>query len=70
MTINVGTIDRALRALFGIALLGAVFLSGLPFFQGALAKYLVAGLGVVMLLVSTTRVCPFYTVLGVKTCRR
>ncbi|MEL6264355.1 MAG: DUF2892 domain-containing protein [Pseudomonadota bacterium] len=69
MTINVGTIDRALRALLGIVLLGAALFSGLPLFEGALAKYLAAAVGVVMLVVAATRVCPVYTLFGLKTCR-
>ena len=70
MTSNVGAIDRALRALFGIMLLGAAFFSGMPLFEGSLAKYLTAAVGLVMLVVAATRVCPVYTLLGVKTCRK
>jgi len=69
MTTNVGTIDRTLRALLGIVLLGAAFFSGLPLFEAPLIKYLAAAVGVVMLVVAATRVCPVYTVLGLKTCR-
>lgn len=69
MTANVGTIDRALRALLGIVLLGAALFSGLPLFEGSLARYLTAGVGVVMLVVAATRVCPVYSLFGFKTCR-
>jgi len=68
MITNVGTIDRTLRALFGIVLLGAAFFSGLPLFEAAVVKYLAAAAGVVMLVVAATRVCPVYSLFGLKTC--
>lgn len=69
MTTNVGTIDRILRAVLGIVLLYLAFLSGLPAFEGALVKYGAAAIGVVMLVVASTRVCPIYSIFGFKTCR-
>ncbi|MGM0559703.1 MAG: YgaP family membrane protein [Pseudomonadota bacterium] len=68
MRINVGTFDRIFRAVLGLALLYLAFLSGLPLFGGALLKYGAAVVGIVMLVVATTRVCPVYAVLGIKTC--
>lgn len=69
MTANVGTIDRILRATLGLLLLYLAFLSGLPAFEGALLKFGGAAVGVVMLVVAVTRVCPVYSILGFKTCR-
>lgn len=69
MSINVGTVDRIFRAVLGLALLYLAFLSGLPLFEGPLFKYGAAVVGLVMLVVAATRVCPIYSVLGVKTCR-
>lgn len=69
MTPNVGTIDRALRALLGIALLGAALFSGFALFDPPLVRYLTVAVGLVMLVVAATRVCPVYSVLGLKTCR-
>lgn len=69
MSINVGTVDRIFRAVLGLALLYLAFLSGLPLFEGPLIKYGAAVVGLVMLVVAATRVCPIYSVLGVKTCR-
>ncbi len=66
---NVGTIDRVLRAVLGFALLYFAFLSGLPVFAGALAKYAAAAAGVVMLGTALFSICPIYSVLGLKTCR-
>jgi hypothetical protein len=69
MTTNVGTIDRILRAALGLGLLYLAFLSGLPVFEGGLMKYGAAVVGVVMLVVAATRVCPIYSIFGFKTCR-
>jgi hypothetical protein len=69
MTPNVGTIDRILRAALGLVLLYLAFLSGLPAFEGGLLKYGAAIVGVVMLVVAASRVCPVYSVFGFKTCK-
>lgn len=69
MTVNVGTLDRAVRAVLGLALLYLAFASGLPLFDGALFKYGAALIGIVMLVVAALRVCPLYSIIGIKTCR-
>ena len=69
MTTNVGTIDRVLRAVLGIVLLYLAFLSGLPLFAEGLPKYAAAIIGIVMLVTSTLKLCPLYSVLGLKTCK-
>lgn len=69
MTTNVGTIDRIMRAILGAGLLYLAFLSGLPAFDGALLKYGAALVGVVMLVVAAVRICPIYSIFGIKTCR-
>lgn len=69
MSINVGTLDRVLRAALGLGLLYLAFLSGLPAFNGAILKYGAAIVGIVMLVVAVTRVCPIYSIFGLKTCR-
>ena len=58
MTINVGLIDRALRALIGLALIGWA-LTGGPVW---------AWIGVVPLLTAAIGFCPAYTLLGIRTC--
>lgn len=68
MSINVGTIDRILRAALGVALLYLAFASGLAFFETDVAKYAAAAVGVVMLLVAVVRICPIYSMLGLKSC--
>lgn len=69
MTTNVGTIDRILRAALGIVLLYLAFFSGIALFDAALFKFGAAVIGVVMLATSTLKLCPIYSVLGLKTCR-
>lgn len=69
MSINVGTLDRVLRGVLGLGLLYLAFLSGLPAFDGAILKYGAAIVGIVMLVVAVTRVCPIYSIFGLKTCR-
>jgi hypothetical protein len=68
MTANVGSADRALRALLGIVLILAPFVSGAAIFQGALAWVSVI-VGAVMLFTAVTRFCLLYRVLGISTCR-
>jgi len=70
MTVNVGTIDRILRAAVGVVLLYLAFFSGLPAFEAPVWRYLAAFVGVVMLIVAAVRVCPVYSILGVRTCAR
>ena len=69
MTHNVGSVDRILRAALGIALLFLAFFSGFPAFAAPLAKYGAAVIGLVMLATSALRVCPLYSIFGIKTCR-
>jgi quinol-cytochrome oxidoreductase complex cytochrome b subunit len=61
---NVGTIDRAIRALVGIALLAAYFLGAVQGTLGIVA--LVAG--IVMLGTAAMGWCPPYALLGINTC--
>jgi hypothetical protein len=69
MTINVGTTDRILRAALGALLLFLAFFSGLPAFDAGIVKYVAAIVGVVMLVVAAVRMCPIYSIFGIKTCR-
>ncbi|EAP79768.1 MULTISPECIES: DUF2892 domain-containing protein [Alphaproteobacteria] len=69
MTTNVGTIDRILRAALGVVLLYLAFFSGLPLFAAPLFKYGAAVIGVVMLATSTLKLCPLYSIFGIKTCK-
>ncbi len=58
MTVNVGLIDRVLRALLGIGLIYWA-LNGGPVW---------AWIGVIPLLTAAVGSCPIYSLLGIKTC--
>ena len=70
MKANVGAIDRILRAALSVALLWLAFASGLSAFEAGILKWIAATVGVVMLVVAATRVCPIYSILGIRTCPR
>ena len=60
MKTNVGTIDRTLRIVIGLALIGLT-LAGLIGVWG--------WIGLVPLATGLFRFCPAYTLLGIKTCK-
>lgn len=61
MSKNVGSIDRVLRVVIGIALLAFAFMSASPY---AWIGYI----GVVPLLTAALGNCPLYSILGLSTC--
>lgn len=63
MKVNVGTIDRAIRAVLGIVLLAWAFLG-----LGGPTRIIVAILGLIPLVTAVGGVCPLYSLLGISTC--
>lgn len=59
MPVNVGTIDRALRAIVGLVLIALVFV-------GPQTSW--GWIGLVPLLTAVVGFCPAYTLFGVRTC--
>ena len=59
MTVNVGTIDRVVRIIAGLALIALAF-------TGTIGVW--GYIGVVPLLTGLFRVCPAYSLIGVNTC--
>lgn len=59
MKANAGTIDRALRVIVGLGLVGATVAGALPTW---------GYIGVVPLLTGLVGFCPAYTLLGLSTC--
>ncbi|WP_298293701.1 DUF2892 domain-containing protein [Thiomonas sp.] len=59
MTINEGTLDRALRIIIGLVLIGLT-LAGVIGWWG--------WIGVVPLVAGAVGFCPLYAVLGIRTC--
>ena len=70
MTRNIGPVDRTLRLVLGVALILVALASGWPAFQGGLPRAVAIGAGVVLMITAAVRVCPLYTLLGMRTCRR
>ena len=60
MKANVGTIDRTLRIIIGIALIGLSL-------AGAIGVW--GRIGLLPLATGIFRFCPAYTLLGIKTCK-
>jgi len=69
MSKNVGDLDRGLRALIGVVLLGLALFGNMALFESGLMKWGAIVVGVVMLATSAMRVCPLYSIFGIKTCR-
>lgn len=59
--VNVGTWDRALRIIVGLALLSLVFIG---------PKTLWGLIGIVPIITGLTRRCPAYSPFGISTCSR
>lgn len=59
LTTNIGTLDRVLRLVLGVVLIGLAA-------TGVLGAW--AWIGVVPLVTAFLRICPAYSVLGIKTC--
>lgn len=61
MKANVGTVDRAIRIIVGLALIGLTL-------NGNIGVW--GWLGVVPVLTGIFRFCPAYPLLGISTCKR
>lgn len=61
MSINMGGADRILRTLIGVVLLALVFV-------GPQTPW--GWIGLVPLITGLVGVCPLYTLLGIKTCKK
>lgn len=66
--INVGSADRTIRFIAGLALLLLPFLPMAAFAGMGVWKYAIAAIGGVLVLTAIFRFCPAYTLLGVRTC--
>ena len=61
MSVNMGGVDRTLRTLIGVVLLALVFV-------GPQTPW--GWIGVVPLITGLVGICPLYTLLGIKTCKK
>ncbi|HAE01865.1 MAG TPA: DUF2892 domain-containing protein [Rhodospirillaceae bacterium] len=69
MTVNVGSLDRLLRLILGAALIACALLSGLTLFDEAYVKYGTVAVGLVLIVTGLVRLCPLYSILGIRTCK-
>lgn len=69
MRVNIGTLDRTLRALIGAALLVLAFGGFLPFLSVGAPKWIAAAAGLILLATAALRLCPLYAILGIRTCK-
>ena len=70
MSVNVGNVDRALRALLGLALLAVAFGGFVPALAVGAPKWITVVVGATLLATAGMRICPLYTLLGIRTCQR
>lgn len=70
MTINIGKLDRILRAGLGALLLIAVLVGPWPLMGSAVIAWIALIAGVVLLGTAAMRICPAYWILGMRTCER
>ncbi len=66
MAKNVGTVDRAIRVIVGLVLIGA----GMAGLVSAPWLYIVLLIGVILLLTGIMQRCPAYTLLGFSTLKK
>lgn len=69
MTTNLGTFDRALRLIVGVALFAAAFFGATALFDNTVLKYIAMIVGLVLAATSIFRFCPMYALFGIRTCR-
>jgi len=66
MAKNVGTVDRVIRIILGLVLVGA----GIAGFVSVPWLYIVLLIGVILLLTGIMQRCPAYTLLGLSTLKK
>ncbi len=66
---NVGKIDRILRAVVGLVLILAPLLANLSIFNTAAMMYGTIIVGAVLVATAAFKFCPLYRLIGVNTCK-
>ncbi|MBI4401158.1 MAG: DUF2892 domain-containing protein [Nitrospirae bacterium] len=64
MTCNLGNVERVIRTVLGVILIGVGYFAGLPT-VGAIVAYLV---GAVAILTAAVGFCPAWKLFGINTC--
>lgn len=66
---NVGSADRILRAIIGLALIVGTFIPSMPLTGAPVLQAIAFIVGLVLLLTAVVRFCPLYRLIGVSTCK-
>jgi hypothetical protein len=70
MSANIGTIDRILRLLIGIAAIALVFVGPIAASGGwGWQRIALVAVGAIMVGTSMVKFCPLYRLFGLRTCR-
>ena len=69
-SVNVGSFDRAIRFVIGVALIPLPHLAKNEMFTNAYALYGLSAIGGVLILTAMFSFCPLYRLIGVNTSRR
>jgi len=68
-TANVGTADRIVRIVLGIALFVLPLVMETAIWATPLARWVTIAVGVVLIATALVRFCPLYRLVGTNTCR-
>jgi uncharacterized membrane protein YccC len=69
MTFNVGTADRIVRLILGVALAALALFSGLASFTEPLWFWGALSVSAILIVTAIVRFCPLYAPFGVSTCK-
>lgn len=69
MQVNVGTPDRLVRVILGLALAAAALFSRLPLFTEPLWFWGALAVAAILIVTAALRFCPLYTPFGISTCK-
>ncbi len=67
MAVNVGTVDRALRLIVGVALIVAPLLNFMELGANTMVAYGMMAVGGILALTAVFGMCPIYGIFGIKT---
>jgi hypothetical protein len=69
MTANLGSPDRVIRAIIGLALFFLPLLNIPAIWSSAALAYGSIAVGIVLVLTALFRFCPLYRIVGISTCK-
>ena len=69
MRANVGSADRIVRIIVGLALMVFPFVSGLALFANPVAQWGSVAIGLILVVTALVRFCPLYTIFGLSSCK-